>query len=71
MLHTDVLLSSMANINGRRSISCVRSCLSHDSYLIGIVANYTVVHARSQSFLGHDVLFCAHRYICLLTSVLG
>jgi len=23
---------------------------------------YTVVHARSQSFLGHNVLFYAHRY---------
>jgi len=46
----------------RRSMSFVRTCLSHDSYLIRFVANYTVVHARSQSFLGHNVLFCAHRY---------
>jgi len=46
----------------RRSMSFVRSCLSHDSYLIRCVANYAVVHARSQSFLDHNVLFCAHRY---------
>jgi len=46
----------------RRSMSFVCSCLSHDSYLIRFVANYTIVHARSQSFLGHNVLFCAHRY---------
>jgi len=33
----------------RRSISFVRSCLSHESYLIRFVANYiyAVVHARS------------------------
>jgi len=36
--------------------------LSHDSYLVRFVANYAVVHARSQSFLGHNVLFCAHSY---------
>jgi len=46
----------------QRSMNCVRLCLSHDSYLIRFVANYAVVHARSQSFLGHNVLFCAHRY---------
>jgi len=46
----------------RRSISCVRSCLSNDSYLIRFVANYTEVHAHSQSFIGHNVLFCAHCY---------
>jgi len=46
----------------RRSINFVRSSLSHDSYLIRFVANYAVVHARSQSLLGHNVLFCAHRY---------
>jgi len=45
----------------RRSMSFVRSCLSYDSYLIRFVANYAVVHARSQSFLGHNVLCCAHR----------
>jgi hypothetical protein len=26
------------------------------------VANYAVMHARSQSFLGRNVLFCARRY---------
>jgi len=37
--------------------------VSHDSYLVRFVANRaTVVHARSQSFLGRSVLFCAHRY---------
>jgi len=41
-----------------RSMSFVRSSLSHDSFLIRFVANYAVVHARSQSFLGHNVLFC-------------
>jgi len=46
----------------RRSMSCVCSCLSNDSYLIRFVANYTVVHTRSQSFLGRNILFCAHRY---------
>jgi len=46
----------------QQSMRFVRSCLSHDSYLIRFVANYAVVHARSQSFLGHNVLFCAHRY---------
>jgi len=46
----------------RRSMSFVRLCLYQDSYLIRFVANYAVVslHARSQSFLGHNVLFCAH-----------
>jgi len=34
----------------------------HTAYLIRFVANYAVVHARSQSSLGHNVLFCAHRY---------
>jgi len=43
-------------------MSFVRSCLSHDSYLLRFVAYYGVVHARSQSFLGHNVLFCAHHY---------
>jgi len=43
-------------------MSFVRSCLSHDSYLIRFVANYAVMHDRSQSLLGHNVLFCAHRY---------
>jgi len=44
-------------------MSFVHSCLSHDSYLIRFVANYAVAHARSQSsFLGHNVLFCAHHY---------
>jgi len=46
----------------RRSMRFMRSWLSHDSYLIRFVANYAVVHARSQSFLGHNVLFCAHHY---------
>jgi len=46
----------------RRSMNFVHSCLSHDSYLIRFVADYAVVRARSQSFLGHNVLFCAHRY---------
>jgi len=46
----------------RRSMRFVRSCLCHDSYLIRYVANYAVVHARSQSVLGQNVLFCAHRY---------
>jgi len=45
----------------QRSMSFVRSCLSHDSYLIRFVDNYAVVHARSQLFLGHNVLLCAHR----------
>jgi len=44
------------------SMSFVHSCLSHDSHFIRFVANYAVVHARSQSFLGHNVLFCAHQY---------
>jgi len=44
------------------SMSFVCSCLSHDSYLIRFLANYAVVHARSQSFLGHNVLFCAPHY---------
>jgi len=48
----------------QRSMCCVRSCLSHDSYLIRFVANNAVVHARSQSILGRNVLFCAHRYNC-------
>jgi len=47
----------------RRSMSFVHSCLSHDSNLIRFVANYAVLHARIyQSFVGHNVLFCAHRY---------
>jgi len=46
----------------RWSMNFVCSYLSHDSYLIRFVANYAVMHARSQSFLGHNVLFCAHRY---------
>jgi len=36
--------------------------MSHDSNLIRFVTNYTAVHARIKSFLGHNVLFCAHRY---------
>jgi len=36
--------------------------LSHDSHLIRFVTDYAVVHARSQSFISHNVLFCAHRY---------
>jgi len=48
----------------RRSVSFVRSYLAHDSYHIMFVANYALVHARSQSFLGHNVLFYAHRYNC-------
>jgi len=44
----------------RRSMSFVRSCLSQDFYLIRFVANYAEVHARSQSFLGHNC-FWAHR----------
>jgi len=56
----------------QRSMSFVRSCLAHDSYLIRFVANYVVVHARSQSFLRQNALFCAHPLqIFLLTSVLG
>ena len=46
----------------RRSMNFVRSCLSHDSRIIQFVANYAVMHARSQSFLGRNVLFCARRY---------
>jgi len=50
----------------RRVVSTVNEfcaqMLSHDSYLLSFVANYAVVHARSLSFLGHNVLFCAHRY---------
>jgi len=53
---------STSCINGQWSMSCVHLCLSHDSYLIRFVANYAIMHARSQSFLGHNVLFCAHRY---------
>jgi len=46
---------------------------SQDSYIIRCVANYAVVHARNQSFLGHNVLFRAHRYNCYVTirSVIG
>jgi len=47
----------------------VRLYLSHDSYLIRFVANYTVVQARSQSFLGHNVLFCAHHYNYLYVNI--
>jgi len=46
----------------RRAMSFVHLCLSHDTYLIRCVANYAVVHARSQSILGHNILFCAHCY---------
>jgi hypothetical protein len=46
----------------RRSMNFVRSCLSHDSRIIQFVANYAVTHARSQSFLGRNVLFCARCY---------
>jgi len=33
-----------------------------DTNIISFVANYAVVHVRSQLFLGHNVLFCAHHY---------
>jgi len=38
---------------------CALMPASHDSYPIMFVSNYAVLHARSQSFLGHNVLFCA------------
>jgi len=53
----------------RRSVSLVRSCLSHDSYLIRFVANYAVVHARSPSCFLVTMFYFAHTVtILLLTS---
>ena len=54
----------------RRSINFVRACLSHESDLIRQIAAYGVYFARSESPLGHNVLFCAERYRASVNSIL-
>jgi len=47
----------------RRSMSFVRSCRLMITISLGLLLTiHSLVHARSQSFLGHNVLFCAYRY---------
>lgn len=55
----------------RRSINFVRACLSHESDLIRQIASYGVYLARSESPLGHNVLFCVERYQSSINSILS
>jgi len=60
----------------QRSMSFVRSCLSHDFLVISLIRFVAIgllriVHARSQLFLGHMFYFAHTVTIFVLTSVIG
>jgi hypothetical protein len=54
----------------RRSINCVRDCISHESGLIKHIASYEIYYARSDSPLGQNMLFCTDRYRSPVNSLL-
>jgi len=51
----------MSGVDGQRGL-CAHAYLMILISLGLLLTKPAVVHARSQSFLGHNVLFCAHRY---------
>ena len=54
----------------RRFINFARDCTSHESGLIKQIASYGIYYARSESPLGHNMLFCTDRYRSPLDSLL-
>jgi len=48
----------------RRFLNFARSCIAHGCPLIRFIANYGIVHARSLSPIGQNVLYCLKRYNC-------
>lgn len=54
----------------RRSINFARDCILHESNLIRQIASYGIYHARSESPLGRNMLFCADRFSSSLHSLL-
>ena len=53
----------------RRSINFARDCILHESSLIRQIASYGIYHARRESPLGRNMLFCADRYSFPLNSL--
>src|SRR5664279_5413760 len=48
----------------------MRTCISHESALIRQIVSYGIHFARSESPVGHNVLFCAGRYHSTINSIL-
>ena len=48
----------------------MRTCISHESALIRQIVSYGIHFARSESPVGHNVLFCAGRYNSTINSIL-
>jgi hypothetical protein len=54
----------------RRFLNFSRSCIKHDCPLIRFIAYYGIVHARSCSPIGLNVLYCLRRYNCTYNNFL-
>jgi hypothetical protein len=54
----------------RRFLNFARFCVTHECPLIRFIANYGIIHARSLSLIGQNVLYCLKRYNCTYNSFL-
>jgi hypothetical protein len=54
----------------RRFLNFARSCVTHECPLIRFIANNGIVHSRSLSPIGQNVLYCLNRYNCTYNSFL-
>jgi len=54
----------------RRFLNFARFCVTHECPLIRFIANYGIMHARSLSPIGQNVLYCLKRYNCTYNSFL-
>lgn len=48
----------------RRSCNFIYTCITNKSRLVRCVAQYGLIYARYNSFLGSNALFCAQRFNC-------
>ena len=48
----------------RRFLNFARACINHDSPLIRFIALHGIHHAKTYSFLGHNVWLCSQRFKC-------
>ena len=48
----------------RRFLNFARACINHDSPLVRFIALHGIHHAKTLSFLGHNVWLCSQRFKC-------
>ena len=54
----------------RRSMNFIKSCVSLSSVLIRSIAMYSFTFSRCNSLIGHNLLFSAQHYNCLIQDIL-